>query len=155
MKTKSCGVLLMNDFNEILVGHVTGQSFFDIPKGQLDNINETEVECAIRECYEETSILLNKENLKDLGEYNYNKKKNLYLFSTTIKKSDYQLDKLYCSSYFESELTKQKMLEIDFYIWLKLDDNTMKNALPKSLYSLLKKLLIEETVCKNSNLFKM
>ena len=35
---------------------------YDIPKGSIDNM-ETYLECAIRECFEETSILINKEDV--------------------------------------------------------------------------------------------
>jgi hypothetical protein len=40
MKT-SCGVLILNEFNELLLCHSTGNSFFDIPKGGKEE-GETE-----------------------------------------------------------------------------------------------------------------
>lgn len=136
MKT-SCGILIVNEFNEILVGHSTGNKFFDIPKGMLDE-GETPIDCAIRECMEETSIELNRENLNDLGLFQYNKEKNLHLFFTEVKKDSIDLSSLVCTSMFEHIYTKKLLPEADSFKWLKL--NEIDSDCAKSMAKLLNSL---------------
>ena len=78
MKT-TCGTIILNEFEEIFSGHSTGNSFYDIPKGLMD-LNESPIDCAIRECLEETAIQLEKTKMIDLGEFPYNSSKNIHLF---------------------------------------------------------------------------
>ena len=53
-KEKSCGAVVINDSNEILLVK-TVKGFFGFPKGHVEN-GETEQETAIREVKEETNI---------------------------------------------------------------------------------------------------
>ena len=34
--TTSCGVIILNEYNEMFMGHSTGNKFHDLPKGMLD-----------------------------------------------------------------------------------------------------------------------
>lgn len=134
---KSCGIIILNENNEILLGHVTGQKHNDIPKGMLED-NEKEIDCAIRECSEETSLVFEKESLIELGEYSYLKDKLLHLFLVNVKKSDIDLTKLKCESYFEHYYTKKQMPEVDGFNWFDL--NGVENHLAKTMGGLLKKI---------------
>jgi predicted NUDIX family NTP pyrophosphohydrolase len=133
MKT-SCGVLIINELNEILVGHSTGNNFFDIPKGLLDD-GEVPIDCAIRECKEETSIDLQKEKLVDLGLFKYNKEKNLHLFFTEVKKDSINLNSLVCTSMFEHIYTKKLLPEVDSFKWMSVSeiDTTCAKSMAKLL----------------------
>lgn len=62
---RSAGLLLIHN-NRILLCHPTGSPWFNtftIPKGKIEK-NESIIEGAIRETYEETSILIDKNNIK-------------------------------------------------------------------------------------------
>ena len=136
----SCGILIKNEFDELLMGHVTGNSFFDIPKGGLDE-GESYLACALRECEEETSIKLNESQLKDLGLHKYNKEKNLYLFEVNVKKDEIKLESLVCHSMFEHRYTKKMVPEVDGFSWVNVND--VDQFCAKSMAALLKKLYVE------------
>ena len=68
-KEKSCGAVVINDKNEVLlVYHNAGHISF--PKGHVEN-NETEVETAYREVLEETGIEIEiMDNIREVNIYN-------------------------------------------------------------------------------------
>jgi 8-oxo-dGTP pyrophosphatase MutT (NUDIX family) len=74
----SAGVIL-TDGQQFLVGHVTGQTWWDIPKGVMEP-DEQPRQTAIRELREETGVVLNPNQIKDLGRYAYRPDKDLHLF---------------------------------------------------------------------------
>lgn len=117
-KILSCGLILINN-NKILLGHVTGKKFWDIPKGEIEN-NESHVECCLRELKEETN--LDYQNLRkdfiELGLYKYNENKDLYLYK--IERDIQDLTKLCCNSYFYMEGIKTP--EIDSYKMVSFDE---------------------------------
>lgn len=109
----SCGIILLNNYDEALMMHVSGQDFWDIPKGTQNQANatdkyETPSETMHRKLYEETGIVINNayspdkkdesikhfrcKNVVDLGFYPYNKHKDLWLFMARI--SDISSDEL-------------------------------------------------------------
>jgi 8-oxo-dGTP pyrophosphatase MutT (NUDIX family) len=53
----SCGILVMNERRELLMGHVTGLRHWDIPKGIKDE-GESPLVAALRETEEETGLRL-------------------------------------------------------------------------------------------------
>lgn len=140
----SCGVIIINEHNEILLCHVTGQRFYDIPKGKIDD-GETPTECAIRECFEETGIVFSKDNLKDLHLHDYNSSKNLHLFRTDVKKESLILNDLKCSTFFTDKKSGKRRPEVDGYEWKKLTDvglycvlnlvNVIKELIPEAYVS--------------------
>lgn len=136
MKT-SCGVIIINEFNELFMGHSTGNKFYDIPKGLLDE-GENELTCALRECMEETSIDLRDKKLEDIGLHAYNKEKNLHLFLVSVKKEEINLDTLVCNSFFEDYYTKKLKPEVDGFKWIALEE--IKQNTAKSMGQLLTKL---------------
>jgi len=150
MKT-SCGVIIINEQNELFMGHSTGNKFYDIPKGLLDE-GETEYECALRECKEETSIDLSHKSLKDLGLFPYNKERNLHLFIVFLNKSEIELEKLVCNSFFEDYYSKKMKPEVDEFKWVSLEQLTEHCA--KSMGKLLNKLK-DEGIFNSSIKLKM
>jgi 8-oxo-dGTP pyrophosphatase MutT (NUDIX family) len=115
VKTLSCGVLLLNDPGVILLCHVTGGKHWDIPKGNLDE-GESEVQCAVRELQEETSIVLEEKDLKDLGRFDYTKGKDLHLFEACYY--NVELADCHCVSLFEHAASKKMFPELDDYKWV-------------------------------------
>lgn len=117
-KTLSCGLILTNN-NKILLGHVTGKKFWDIPKGEIED-NESHIECCLRELEEETN--LDYQNLSkgftELGLYKYNTNKDLYLYK--IEHDIQDLTKLCCNSYFDMDGIK--VPEIDRYKMVPFDE---------------------------------
>lgn len=77
-KTISAGVVITDGVN-ILLCHVTGAKHWDLPKGKVDP-GETELEAAVRELREETSLAVAASDLKPLGRYDYKKNKELSLW---------------------------------------------------------------------------
>lgn len=144
----SCGVLILNEHNELLMGHATGNKFFDIPKGMLEE-NESPLACAIRECKEETSLDLRNNILIELGLFKYNTKKNLHLFICTVKKENIIIKDLVCNSFFTNFYTKKLQPEVDFFEWINVDEVKIKCA--KSLGVLLSNL--KENNILNHNIY--
>lgn len=143
MKT-SCGIIIINEYNELFMGHATGNKFFDIPKGMLEE-NEEPVVCAIRECKEETSLIFSDTQLKELGVFPYNREKNLHLFLIYVNKEDIIIEDLVCNSFFENYYTKKMQPEVDYFSWISLNELTENCA--KSMGKLLNKM-------KNDGLFE-
>ena len=77
-KTLSAGVIV-TDGDHILLGHVTGSRHWDIPKGKVDS-GETELAGAVRELYEETSMVVDPALLVGLGTFPYKRTKDLSLW---------------------------------------------------------------------------
>ena len=83
-KRITCGIIIADKNNNILAGHPTGKKYdkecYDILKGCCDK-GENDLECAIRELYEESGyIIKDKENIIDLGTVNYKRDKDIHLF---------------------------------------------------------------------------
>lgn len=78
-KTLSCGILIVDKANRVLMFDVDKSDFWDIPKGGHET-GETPVETALRELTEETSLISTADQLIELGVYPYNLYKDLYLF---------------------------------------------------------------------------
>ena len=83
-KTLSAGVVV-TDGASILLGHVTGNRHWDIPKGKVDP-GETELAGAVRELYEETSMVVDPAVLVGLGTFAYKKTKDLSLWLHRVEK---------------------------------------------------------------------
>lgn len=141
----SCGIIIINEDNEILMGHVTGNKFFDIPKG-MKEAGEDAVVCAIRECEEEIGMLFSPEKLQDIGVYAYNKEKQLHLFITHVNKQDVCMDSLVCNSFFEHFYTKKMTPEVDSFSWIHQNDVVEQCA--KSMGKLLTSLISDGVFIK-------
>lgn len=105
-KQISAGILVKVSDN-YLVGHATDCQHFDIFKGRQEK-GETYLETAIRECEEESGLQFSVYDLKDLGFYNYTKKKDLAIY--IAKMSYINLEKLKCTSFLDNGKP-----EMDYY----------------------------------------
>jgi 8-oxo-dGTP pyrophosphatase MutT (NUDIX family) len=112
-KTLSAGVIVRHPVTRsIIATHPTGSRFFkwkynqktsrkgslDIPKGMVDE-NEPPIEAAVRELFEETGLAIDPIELRDLGQQEYTKTKDLHLFYV---EKEFNVEELKCESYFEN-----------------------------------------------------
>lgn len=110
MKT-TCGVFVIQG-NNILIVHPTGAPYdeWSIPKG-LCNPDESTMDAAIRETYEETNIDLSQYALNFLGESRYkSRKKKLHAFACFLDPDGSFLCK--CNSFL-----KNGSPEVDMFKW--------------------------------------
>jgi len=82
-KSMSAGIVI-TDGEQVLLGHVTNHTYWDLPKGQVD-AGENALNAAVRECEEETGIKVPTQELHVLGLYDYKPKKNLMLYLWCVK----------------------------------------------------------------------
>lgn len=141
VKKLSCGIVILNEQGEILMGHSTGNKFYDIPKGELD-AGETPIACAIRECEEECGLKFESTQLKDLGQHAYNKEKDLHLFLVRSPKAKINMEKLVCNSFFEHYFSKKMVPEVDSFEWIPVSQVVEKCA--KSMGKLLSSLSTDQ-----------
>lgn len=94
----SAGIII-TDGENILLGHSTNNSWWDLPKGLVEK-GEGILDTAIRETKEEFGLDMSIHPLIDLGEHGYTKTKRLHLFKAIV---DVMPDstKCKCSSFFE------------------------------------------------------
>jgi 8-oxo-dGTP pyrophosphatase MutT (NUDIX family) len=130
----SCGLLVLNELGELLIGHSTGNFIWDLPKGLIDE-GETPLNCALREAREEFGLQFEPERLTDLGRHAYYRGKDLHLFWGKTTTQETCLDDLRCTSYFEHPVSGQTLLEIDGFVWA--DESQLQRRLGKSMKMLL------------------
>jgi len=136
MKIVSCGILLFS-YGEILLGHVTNQPFWDLPKGGMEE-GESFAQTAIRETYEETGMMLQEDKLIELGLFTYNRYKDLYLFACDITMMDKKEEDFRCHSTMtvgsgDDIATIPEMDDFKYFQWF--------DAVKKSPHSLAKLLI--------------
>lgn len=120
-KPISYGVLVINEMDQLLLAHVTGQKHWDIPKGGAD-AGETPLQAALRETAEETGIVLDPASLEDLGSHAYLQNKDLYLFRARVTKLQCVISTCRCSSFFSHHRTGAKTPEADDFRWVYPDE---------------------------------
>jgi len=130
----SCGLLVLNELGELLIGHSTGNFIWDLPKGLIDECEDT-LTCALREAREEFGLVFPPERLTDLGRHRYYSGKDLHLFVVQTTTKETRLDDLRCTSFFEHPVTNKTMLEIDGFAWA--DQPLLGRRLGKSMKRLL------------------
>jgi 8-oxo-dGTP pyrophosphatase MutT (NUDIX family) len=114
----SCGILILNAQQELLLCHVTGQDHWDLPKGGAHE-GESPLQAALRETREETGLDLAAEALRELGRFDYRPKKDLHLFATLAPRFD--LAQLCCESQFSQYATGRRLPEMDGYDWVSFE----------------------------------
>jgi putative (di)nucleoside polyphosphate hydrolase len=139
-KSVSYGVVILNELDELLLAHVTGQHQWDIPKGAA-NAEETPLQAAVRETFEETGIALRPEALEDLGRMTYTPKKDLHLFKVRLRTTECDLAKCECSSFFPHFQTGAPTAEVDDFRWALRED--IPSLCTKNMAALLAKLLTQ------------
>jgi len=96
-KKISAGVIVTNG-KTIVLGHTTGLSTWDIPKGGVEP-GENHAAAAVRELREETGLKVSASELQPLGVFNYSPEKDLSLFLWKVIRMP-QADQLDCKSTF-------------------------------------------------------
>jgi 8-oxo-dGTP pyrophosphatase MutT (NUDIX family) len=115
----SCGVVIVNAEQELLLCHVTGQGHWDLPKGGM-NDGETPLATALRETEEETGLVLDGTSLLDLGRFDYRPRKALHLFATLMPRLD--VTTLGCTSKFSDLSSGRRLPEMDDFGWFAFAD---------------------------------
>jgi 8-oxo-dGTP pyrophosphatase MutT (NUDIX family) len=136
----TCGIFLYSTkIDRVLVGHVTNQNAWSIPKGHLDDSDSSYFDCAIRELWEETNISISNLNILEKHEFDFtmyrsSKKK----IKTFLIITDTPIEKLHikCNSYFYEGSVKTP--EFDTYKWIKVD--SLKNYVHYAQYQNVEKI---------------
>lgn len=114
----SCGIVIVNDDDELLLCRVTGQGHWDLPKGGAD-AGETPLQAALRETHEETGLRLRADALLELGRYAYTARTDLHLYATHAPQVDPR--RLVCHSHYVCPSSGRKRPEMDGYGWFAFD----------------------------------
>jgi 8-oxo-dGTP pyrophosphatase MutT (NUDIX family) len=96
--TTSCGVIVSDGEERVLLGHATRSPRWDIPKGEAEP-GEDFVMAAVRELREETGLVVRAEELVALGLHPYRRGKDLALFAWRRRELP-DPKSLVCSSHF-------------------------------------------------------
>ena len=126
MKKITAAIVIINPRGDILGCHGTGKPHdmgFDFPKGLVEP-DETDMEAALRELREETSLVLDDNQLIDCGIYPHNKEKNIHLF---IHRTEIipEPNNLVCLSFFT--LNGKEYPECDFFEIIPKEDRNKFN----------------------------
>lgn len=139
MNTCSAGFIIKCP-SGVLLGHVTGCKHWDVPKGKLDEGEDT-LKAAVRELHEETNLTFDGLALQcgpdthavtaffKLGRHPYRKGKDLELFMLVLEK-DLDLAHIKCLSMVERP--KYSFPELDRFKLVPTDD--LKGHLAEALY---------------------
>ena len=125
-KKTTAAIVIINPRGDILGCHRTGKphdSGFDFPKGLVEP-DETDEEAALRELREETSLVLDGDQLHDCGVYPHNKEKDIHLFMHKTE-SIPDPEKLVCQSFFT--LNGKEYPECDFFEIIPREDRNKFN----------------------------
>lgn len=142
MKKLTCGIIVITNQNKILLGHSTGNSHWDIFKG-ICGEDETSLEAALRETEEESGLKLFEKDVIFIGEYNFNKYKNIALYLHFIESLD--LEKLNCTSMVVID-DKKPFPELDVFQTFDFNDGLEKMS--KSLRNLFERKKIYENILR-------
>lgn len=141
-KKISFGVLVLNEHDQLLIAHVTGQNRWDIPKGGGD-ASERPLEAALRETFEETGVLLDAGQLEDLGVTPYGRHKDLHLFRARVSTAEVDIARCCCTSYFRQMGTGASLPEMDGFRWAAAEE--LGELCTPRMAALLVRLLAPET----------
>jgi len=130
----SCGLIVFNERGEVLIGHQTGKSYWDLPKGLID-AGELPIDCALREAYEEFGIVFPKARLTDLGRRAYYPGKDFHPFAVQSTSSEIVIEACRCTSSFAHAETGQLTIEVDAFAWG--DVLKLKELLTANMHALL------------------
>jgi len=124
-RIRAAGLFLVNRENKILVGHPTYNkpNFWSIPKGKLDG-NETPLQAAVRETYEETNVKLftDLHDFIELGKSVYKHKRKEITMFVTFEADQAHWDRIYlkCNSTVPKE--NGGFPEMDDFKWVTIDE---------------------------------
>ncbi len=117
MKTLSCGILIVNAQQELLLCHVTGAWHWDIPKGGVES-GELPLDTALRETREECGLDFSARSLMDLGRMSYRPRKDLHLFAVLSERLD--TAGCHCDSRYSDSWGRDRP-EMDDFEWTRFD----------------------------------
>lgn len=126
-KVISAGILVKYG-NKYVLGHATGQSWYDIFKGRNEE-GESILQTAIRECEEESSLVFSGSEMKYLGLNDYLPGKDLAVF--VARNDNLDINDLKCTILMENGEP-----EMDYYILVSYDE--MLSKVGKSMRKVLK-----------------
>lgn len=112
----SCGTLIINHREQILLGHVPDRDYWDIPKGRREP-DESPLEAAMRELREETGLEFNVAFFEEIGSFSYRTDKHLHLYKVYVADTLDDLSSLSCTSCFPYGPGQLPILEMDAYCW--------------------------------------
>lgn len=127
-KTIAAGLFIVRKDKKLLVAHPTNHkpNFWSIPKGKVEE-NETFLEGALRETYEETNLNLaetTKFQIFPMQSVNYSHKKKILYPFLFLEKSDSKFDwdkqELKCNSNVPDE--RGGFPEMDAFKWVTLEE---------------------------------
>jgi 8-oxo-dGTP pyrophosphatase MutT (NUDIX family) len=141
MKKITAAIVIINPRGDILGCHGTGKPHnmgFDFPKGLVEP-DETDMEAALRELREETSLVLDDDQLIDCGVYPHNKEKNIHIF---VHKTDIlpEPESLVCQSFFT--LNDKEYPECDFFEIIPREDRNKFNKVLWNKFEIIDKFNI-------------
>lgn len=130
----SCGILFMRN-GQILLGHATGQSHWDIPKGKMEE-GEGFLDTAIRETNEEIGFDVDPTDLEFLDETSYRRGKRLALFLYTGAEMP-KIEECRCTSTFTSKNGKERP-EMDNFKYVPYTElaNYVTSRMLRSIFTL-------------------
>ena len=88
---------------------------WDLPKGEIEK-DEKPIDAAVREAKEETGLQIDKNDLTELGFFDYTKHKDLWLYLYVPKKLP-DTSKMKCTTYFEDR-NGNEILEVSDYKYI-------------------------------------
>ena len=112
----SCGTLILNKREQIILCHVTGTNHWDLPKGMREP-DESNLQAAKRELREETGLELDDALFEEIGGFDYQKRKRLHLYKVRAPESLDGLGHLICTSHFPHHVTGEPTPEMDGFCW--------------------------------------
>lgn len=121
MKT-TCGIFIVDQCERILICHPTNHPWdvWSIPKGLIDE-GETPLEAAVREVYEETSLILDTNAEFEELPYNvYTSKKKRVKPFIHYHKNVISISDLSCESFVHKE-DKEPFPEVDYFRMVNID----------------------------------
>ena len=117
----SCGTLVLNEKNELLLCHVTGHDLWDLPKGMQEH-GEAAVKTARRELHEETGLEFAEEMFVEIGCFDFRPDKRLHLFKVHAPPEARDIAKMHCTSHFLHPVTGKLTPEMDGFRWASRDE---------------------------------